>query len=192
MRPLYLTEPTAAVVFWLVFGIWAVAELLTYLRLRNLSHTDRSRLVVEFGFWLGIALGFAMGIGAPALSITWHRHFQLYVGAAAIIGGLVLRQYAIFTLGRLHTLDVTTQFEQRVVESGPYRWIRHPSYTGSLLTAAGILLCSTNWLSSACFAIIVVAYGYRIRVEERSLAKFIGPSYREYMTRTKRLIPHVL
>lgn len=192
MRPLYLTEPVAALVFWPIFGAWALAELLTYLRLRKLSKADRSRLVVEFGFWLGIVLGFTAGIGAPSLSITWHRHGLFYTGAALILGGLVLRQYAIFTLGPLHALDVTTRFDQHVVESGPYRWIRHPSYTGSLLTAAGILLCSTNWLAPACFAIVVAAYGYRIRFEERTLAEDLGPPYREYMRRTKRLIPLVL
>jgi protein-S-isoprenylcysteine O-methyltransferase Ste14 len=192
MRPLYLTEPVAALVFWSAFGTWGVAELLTYLRLRNASKADLSRLVVEVGFWLGIVLGFAAGLGAPSVSITWHRHVLLYVGAALILGGLALRQYSIFTLGRLHTLDVTTRSGQQVVESGPYRWIRHPSYTGSLLTAAAILLCSSNWLSLACYAIVVAAYCYRIRVEERTLAEDLGAPYREYMRRTKRLIPLVL
>lgn len=192
MRPLYWSEPVAALVFWLAFGAWAWAELLTYLRLRKASRADRSRRVLEVGFWLGIVLGFTAGIGAPSLSIIWHRHALLYVGAALLLGGLVLRQYAIFTLGRLHTLDVTTRSGQHVVESGPYRWIRHPSYTGSLLTAAAILLCSTNWLSLACFPIVVIVYGYRIRVEESALTEDLGPPYLDYMRRTKRLIPMVL
>lgn len=192
MRPVYLTDPVAALVLWLAFGCWGLAELLTYLRLRKASKADRSRVVVEVGFWLGIVLGFAAGLGVPSVSITWHRHVLFYVGAALILGGLVLRQFAIFTLGRLHTLDVTTRPGQHVVASGPYRWIRHPSYAGSLLTAAAILLCSTNWLSLACYAIVVVAYFYRIRVEERALAEDLGPLYREYIRRTKRLIPRVL
>ena len=87
---------------------------------------------------------------------------------------------------------VTTRADQPVIQSGPYRWVRHPSYAGALLSVLGIVLCSTNWLSLACLLIVASGYAYRIRVEEQALAADLGPPYRDYMRRTKRLIPRVL
>jgi protein-S-isoprenylcysteine O-methyltransferase Ste14 len=194
--PLYVTDPAAALVFWTACAIWALSELVTYVRFRSAPGAERrdrgSRAVVVIGFWMAIVLGIFAALAVPSLAIGWHRHLVFYAGVGLVLAGLLLRQYAIFTLGRLHTLDVTVRAGQTVVESGPYRWIRHPSYTGSLLTAAGILLCATNWLSLACYLLAIGAYIYRIRVEEKVLSEHLGDAYRRYMGRTKRLIPYLL
>jgi len=196
MRPLYVSDPTATLVFWSLFALWALAEMVTYMRLRDLSLAQKrdrgSRIVLVAGYWLAILVAFVFAFAAPSAAITGDRLKAFYVGAAMLLGGLLLRQYAILTLGRLHTLDVMTGAGQRVVEAGPYRWVRHPSYAGAMLTAAGILLCSTNWLSLSCFALVVGAYAYRIWVEERALTEDLGAPYRAYMRRTKRLIPYVI
>jgi protein-S-isoprenylcysteine O-methyltransferase Ste14 len=196
VQPLYMMDGWAALVFWTLFVLWAVAERVTFERLRGVPRDrarDRGSLVaLVVVYWTAIVLGFAVALAMPSAAITWHRHLLVYLGAGFLLGGLVLRQYAIITLGRLHTLDVTTRAGQPVVEAGLYRWIRHPSYAGSLLTAAGILLCSTNWLSLVCYLLVIGGYGYRIRVEERALAEDLGDEYRGYMRRTKRLIPFLL
>lgn len=185
-----------ALLFWALFAIWAASELVIYRRMhtgrdaRNRDWGSRPTLVI--GYWLAISLAFVAAVAGPAWTITWGRVALFYVGAAFLFGGFLLRQYAIMTLGHLHTMNVTTRADQPVVEAGPYRWIRHPSYAGAMLTAAGILLCSTNWLSLACYVLVVAAYGYRIRVEERALAQDLGETYRAYMRRTKRLIPYLI
>jgi protein-S-isoprenylcysteine O-methyltransferase Ste14 len=79
-----------------------------------------------------------------------------------------------------------------VVTSGPYRWIRHPSYTGALLTLLGILVCCLNWLSFFALLLAIAGYAYRIRVEEAALAEGLGDAYRDYMRRTRRLIPFIV
>jgi len=93
-------------------------------------------------------------------------------------------------LGRFFTYDVAVQPGQTVVEAGPYRYIRHPSYTGGLITLAGVGLALGNWagllLLLACMG---VAYAYRIFVEEAALVAALGQPYRDYMQRTKRLVP---
>src|SRR5205807_1465344 len=86
---------------------------------------------------------------APFATITEYRNALFYFGLALMVTGVVIRQYAIAVLGRYHTMDVTTRQDQPLVEAGPYRWVRHPSYSGAFLTVIGILLCSTNWLSLA-------------------------------------------
>ena len=196
MPPLYLSDPSAALLFWSLFVVWALVEMATYVRLRSWSGARRrdrgSRVVLIVCYWLAILVAFASAFAVPSATIVWQRHGLFYAGAAMLVAGFLLRQYAIVTLGRLHTLDVTTWDAQPVVEVGPYRWVRHPSYAGAMLTAVGILLCSTNWLSLACFAFVVGAYGYRIRIEEHALTEDLGERYRAYMRRTRRLIPYLI
>jgi protein-S-isoprenylcysteine O-methyltransferase Ste14 len=145
--------------------------------------------VLIVGLYAGVFAAFAAGFGAPGEAITWHRHGLFYMGLGLLVAGIGLRAYATRTLGRSFTLEVMTRPEQVVVDSGPYRWIRHPAYSGSLLTVLGILICATNWLSLACLAPVLVGYGYRIAIEESALALDMGQPYRRYMRRTKRLIP---
>src|SRR5579864_7340813 len=111
MLPLYLSDSTAALIFWTMFVAWALVELATYLRLRHVAHVmnrDRGSLVVLIaGYWLALFIAFAV--------IGWHRHLLFYTGIAMMLGGLFVRQYAIRTLGRLHTLEVATRPAQPVV-----------------------------------------------------------------------------
>jgi protein-S-isoprenylcysteine O-methyltransferase Ste14 len=98
----------------------------------------------------------------------------------------------VATLGRFFTTRVMTQPGQTVVETGPYRYIRHPSYSGMLLTVLGVLVCSTDWLSLACFVLALPGMAYRIKVEEGALIQALGEPYREYMRRTPRLVPFLV
>ena len=81
---------------------------------------------------------------------------------------------------------------QEVIQSGPYRWIRHPSYTGGLITLLGVLVCCVNLASLPALLVALGGYAYRIRIEERALARDLGPAYKDYMRRTKRLIPFLV
>jgi protein-S-isoprenylcysteine O-methyltransferase len=114
------------------------------------------------------------------------------VGLAIFIPGAVLRWYAIFYLGRYFTVDVRVAEDQRVVDTGPYRFIRHPSYTGAFMQFFGFALSIGNaWSVLVVMAPVLVAFSYRIRVEERALEQGLGEAYASYRRRTKRLIPFV-
>ena len=113
-------------------------------------------------------------------------------GLVLMLAGMALRWYSIRVLGTSFTVDVVTRPGQEVMESGPYRWVRHPSYTGGLVTVLGILLCCLNLASLAAIVAAAAGYVYRIKVEERALATDLGPAYRDYMRRTKRLIPFLI
>ena len=80
-----------------------------------------------------------------------------------------------------------------MVEAGPYRYIRHPSYTGAIITLVGFGLTLGNW--AGLFALIAcgaIGYAYRIRVEETALVGALGEPYRQYMARTRRLVPFLV
>jgi protein-S-isoprenylcysteine O-methyltransferase len=82
--------------------------------------------------------------------------------------------------------------DHRVIDTGPYRYIRHPSYTGALMAFFGLGLAFRNWAALAVMMVpIVGVFLWRIRVEEDALAQALGDRYRDYMGRTKRLVPAI-
>lgn len=97
------------------------------------------------------------------------------------------------TLGEHFTGDVRARAGQPVIQRGPYRWVRHPSYTAGMIMYIGIGLALTNWLSLGILLIAAIAgYAYRVRVEERALLAEIGASYAEYMRTRKRFVPFII
>ena len=106
------------------------------------------------------------------------------------ISGLALRLLSIVTLGRYFTVNVAIHPDQHVITTGPYRFIRHPSYTGLLVAFLGLGMYFANWLSLLFLLVpITVATLYRIKKEEEILLKVLGPPYQAYCKETKRLIP---
>lgn len=144
-------------------------------------------LLVGLGYWIAFGLWLTRHAPGPRLG-PW----ALWVGAVVALGGIALRRWSVQTLGQYFTYVVRVSPDQKVVDSGPYRLLRHPSYTGGVLTAIGIGL-SLRYVLGPVIAggASLLAYLIRIRVEERALAETIGEPYRAYMSRTKRLIPFV-
>ena len=111
-------------------------------------------------------------------------------GAGVWAAGAVLRWWAIRHLGRFFTVDVAVSAEQRVVDDGPYRLVRHPSYTGLLLEAVGLGLALGNLLGFVVLAVpVLLVLLHRIRIEEQALRTALGEPYVRYCQRTKRLVP---
>jgi protein-S-isoprenylcysteine O-methyltransferase Ste14 len=109
-----------------------------------------------------------------------------------MLAGIVFRQWSIFVLGRFFSPAVQTQRDQTVVETGPYRYVRHPSYTGALMIFVGLGLALQSWGAVLVLVLIfAIAYGYRIHVEEQNLISQLGDAYISYSRRTKRLIPYL-
>jgi protein-S-isoprenylcysteine O-methyltransferase len=114
------------------------------------------------------------------------------VAVLLFVLGLALRWWAIVTLGRFFTVDVTIEKDHELVERGPFRWLRHPSYTGVLLAFLGFALSLQNWAALLVVLLpITAAFIHRINVEEEALTRVLGAQYREYIGRTKRLVPFV-
>lgn len=194
---MFTGEPAAGVgAFCALFAAWVLGELWLQRRRRlppGAASRDRGsmRLLVVL-VWTGIALGVAAAALLPGARIRTGPLALFDAGLALMVGGLLLRWYAVAALGRAFTVTVGTPTAQRVVAGGPYRWVRHPAYAGSLLTILGVLLCATNVMALLAFALPLAGHAYRIAVEERALVEALGDEYRDYMRRTRRLIPFVL
>jgi protein-S-isoprenylcysteine O-methyltransferase Ste14 len=199
MQPLFAHQPVLLNVLAINLLIWRVIELsvdiITFKRLRaGARREDKgSRAVLICLVALGILLGALVAFQVPATAITSARTFLFWLGILLINAGIALRLYAIHVLGASFTTTVTISPEQTVIETGPYRFIRHPSYTGFLITLLGLGLSATNWLSLlVLMGCALPGLSYRIHVEEHVLQEHLGQQYQEYMRRTKRLIPFVL
>jgi protein-S-isoprenylcysteine O-methyltransferase len=104
--------------------------------------------------------------------------------------GVGLRWYSATVLGKYFTFDIAIQHGQVLIEAGPYRYVRHPSYSGALLTLLGFGLALGNWAGlAAAFACLGSAYAYRIPIEEAALCSALGDTYKQYMRRTWRIVP---
>jgi protein-S-isoprenylcysteine O-methyltransferase Ste14 len=111
-------------------------------------------------------------------------------GLVILVAGLVLRGWSIRTLGDYFTGRVMVSADQPVITAGPYRVLRHPSYTGLLLACAGVGLASANWAGLAAMAILPLAFVlWRIHAEETALLATLGDRYRGYASHHKRLVP---
>jgi protein-S-isoprenylcysteine O-methyltransferase Ste14 len=199
MQPIFVHQPVLLGVMAVSLVIWRVMEsvidILTYKRLRSgARRQDKgSRLVLAVLIVLGALLSYLVAFNVPATAITISRPLLFWLGILLIYMGMALRLYAIKVLGAFFTTTLAVASEQTVIETGPYRLIRHPSYTGFLITVLGFGLTLTNWLSLlVLMGCTALGFWYRIQVEEHVLQDQLGRRYQEYMRRTKRLIPFVL
>jgi protein-S-isoprenylcysteine O-methyltransferase Ste14 len=180
----------------LVLFLWLGSEALifvTHVTRAGDPRDDRfSGIALVGSIVMAMFLSARLARAAPAAGIPDGGHAVFLFGIALALLGIALRWFAVVSLGRFFTMRVMVQSGQSVVERGPYRLVRHPSYTGMLVTVLGMLLASTNWLSLTCFLIPLPGLAYRIKVEEGALLGALGDPYREYMRRTKRLVPFVV
>jgi protein-S-isoprenylcysteine O-methyltransferase Ste14 len=171
---------------------WAVLELGVRVRerLQGRGGTARDRATrVLVAVSLGAAIALAAGTAswAPALRIAGPYRVA---GVIVMWLGLAIRIWAIAALGQAFRTTVEVEPGQAVVSTGPYRRVRHPSYSGLLLIVAGFGLAAGNWLALViCIVLPLPAVLRRIQVEEAELTGVLGDRYRAYQAQTKRLIP---
>lgn len=174
-------------------GLYGLSELLLALMKRakgSADGKDRGSLLMLWGVIVASVMG-AIFAAHIFRSFTFSRYFYPY-GCGVFFIGLIVRWYAILYLGRFFTVDVAIHSDHQVVDTGPYRFVRHPSYFGALLAFAGLGVCLLNWVSILIIFIpITSAFLYRIRIEESALLGSLGDRYSDYTKRTKRLIPFI-
>jgi len=175
--------------------LWGASEFCLLLFKRSKSGAvskDRHSLGI---IWLVILAAIALSLAAadqlPSCRLPGSQ-LVTAVSCGLLLLGMALRWYAILYLGRFFTANVAIHAGHRVVDSGPYRFIRHPSYTGCLLTAVGYSMTLNNWASIVIIVLPCVAVMlWRIQVEEQALREALGEPYSSYMRRTRRLIPFI-
>jgi protein-S-isoprenylcysteine O-methyltransferase Ste14 len=192
VKPLAVHGGAAADIWLACAAAWAVFELALAIRVRGASGADRSFVPLTLSVLGGLALGQFVARRAGDLALPGPGWWPVAVGVAVFVCGLALRAWAVRELGRFFKFTVVVQADHRVVDTGPYRVIRHPSYTGLLTIELGLGVMLGTWLSiPACLGPPLVAFAIRLVTEERVLERELGEPYRAYMARTHRLVPGV-
>jgi protein-S-isoprenylcysteine O-methyltransferase Ste14 len=118
--------------------------------------------------------------------------FITLLGLFLMIGGTAFRIWCIRTLGRYFTATVQTQSDQKIITTGAYRLVRHPSYSGAFLAMVGSAVFLHAYVGIVVSALAMfAAYFYRIRHEEQTLVASFGEDYKAYQAKTKRIFPFI-
>jgi protein-S-isoprenylcysteine O-methyltransferase Ste14 len=180
----------------LISFFWVGSEIFLGLcrRAEDKAAQKLDRASLRF-LWVTIAVSVIIGVAAGVKRVGYVDNVGArlsVIGIAILVTGLLIRWAAIFTLRRYFTSNVAIIEGHRIIDRGMYRYVRHPAYAGSLLSFIGLGLSFSSWISPIIMVIpIFMAFHYRIRVEEDALTRAFGDDYREYMKRTKRLIPGI-
>ncbi|MCU1291922.1 MAG: isoprenylcysteine carboxyl methyltransferase [Bryobacterales bacterium] len=191
----------AAVVVMLLYAVQSEVRFGKRARTMRTGPADRrSTLAVSVCAAIPI-LGFVLAMKANSSFATllpeWFRGAVLpgqpaigWAGVVVAACGVGLRLWAVLKLRERYTRTLLIQDEHSIERGGPYRWLRHPGYLGSLLVLNGIALASGNWITLlASLIATLAAYTHRIKVEDEMLVAVLGESYAQYRREVKALIP---
>jgi protein-S-isoprenylcysteine O-methyltransferase len=183
-------------VLWVSYVSWFVMEMWILSRdsRRFKGRTaDRGSFM---GFVICIPLALVLAFNAagrlPQLHIAVLQPGLSWAGIAMMWLGMVFRLWAVLTLGAFFRTSVVVQDGHRLVTAGPYRWLRHPAYTGAIITTTGLGLAFGNWASLAALIVFPsLAIAFRIHVEERALTEQFGEAYRDFSKNRSAVIPAI-
>lgn len=181
--------------FTIIYVIWALSEIFISQFLRSKAGDKKNQDKNSLGFiWITIIIAMTL-----AIYISIHYYFPIsafqtirYFGLALILTGIILRMVIIRSLGKYFTADVTIKQGHQLKKNSFYKYVRHPSYSASLLSFIGFGLSLNNWVSLILIvAAILFAFIRRINVEEKALTEHFGQEYMDYKRRTYRLVPFI-
>jgi protein-S-isoprenylcysteine O-methyltransferase len=181
------------ILFFVISALWITSEVLLLIIARSTKNSvDRDEgsivllnatiyICIAFGVTIGFfRIGHIHGFGS---TVPW-------MGLSLIVIGIIIRWVSILTLRKYFTTKVVIQSDHRLIQTGIYKYLRHPSYSGSIVSFLGLGLVFVNWLSILILVIpITIAFLKRIKIEERALENAFGEEYDIYRKSTWRLFP---
>mgnify|MGYP004707330015 CR=1 FL=1 len=180
---------------WIVFGLywwWG------WLRVKRAARSE-PLLPRLLKYWLPLAIAVAF-IGPERWFHGGWLGERMYpastiiavVGVLLTVSGVAFACWARYVLGRNWSSVVQVKQDHELIQSGPYRWVRHPIYTGRLLALLGTAVAIGEGRGPLCVVIVAVSFWFKLRLEERWMRDNVGATYEQYMRRTKALIPGLL
>jgi protein-S-isoprenylcysteine O-methyltransferase Ste14 len=180
---------------WVIFTLY---WLWGWLRVKSAKRKE-PLLPRLLKYWLPLAIAIALIGPGDWFGSSW-LHARMYPAsvAIAVLGalltmlGVAFACWARYVLGRNWSSVVQVKQDHELIQSGPYRWVRHPIYTGLLLAFVGTAMAIGEWRGLICVVIVAVSFWFKLKLEERWMRDNFGVAYENYMQRTKALIPGLL
>lgn len=179
---------------WAAFAVWVAFEFALIAREQKLSRGGESDDSTRWPIFISVSVGAAAAWVLSFLESGTLQNARYYtpIGASLMLSGIAFRWWAVQSLGRHFRLAVTIDREHTLVTAGPYRILRHPSYTGTLVTLAGWAISfGTLFGLGAALLIALPSLVRRMKVEENALRSALGDEYLSYLRRTHRIVPGI-
>ena len=179
----------------IICSFWVISEVLLAILRRSKDGSrdfDKGSIkwlnaIIYISITIAVSFGFS-GIGKIRVGIS----VIPWVGLFFITAGLLIRWAAILTLRKYFTTNVAIHSGQKIIRTGLYRCVRHPSYTGSIMSFCGMGLALSNYISFVILVIpITIAFLMRIRIEEQAMVSAFGEEYENYRKKTWYLFPWI-
>ena len=178
---------------WLAyFGYWWAVSRNVKAPVRQEPAPSRvARLV------LMVSAGLLLGLSRIPFSPLDKRFFpsgegSFWSGAVVTAAGLLFSVWARRHLGSNWSQNVTVKQGHELIQSGPYRFVRHPIYTGLLVAFLGSAIARGEWRGLLAVALVFITLWNKLRLEEKWMRAEFGESYRNYSRRVAALVPHIL
>jgi protein-S-isoprenylcysteine O-methyltransferase Ste14 len=190
---------TVDIIVHFIAELWVASEILLSItrRIKDQSRVykrNNSRLgwiINILSISIGISIASRSGNGEMG-NITGDHLLLSFAGLLLILSGIAVRWIAIRTLKQHFTTSLTIIDNHKLIDTGIYQYVRHPSYTGGLMSFLGLSVTFSNWITIiVMFVPILLSYLYRIQVEEKMLTDHFGEAYIEYGKKTRKLIPKI-
>lgn len=190
---------TAGEIIWVVGVVaWYVVRHPFQRRARRVRVTKDSRSLADnVGlalalFGLAIFPAFYVVTDVPEAGDRPASLWTIVPGTVAFFSALWLFRRSHKSLGTNWSISLEIREQHKLISAGPYAFVRHPMYASFLLMAVGQALLLSNWIVAlAGLTGFAVLFFVRVGKEERMMLESFGPQYREYMERTKRIIPYL-
>ena len=158
------------------------------------NHRGPRETVVLALAWLGSMILPLLWVFSPLFAIAEYPLNPAVFAAGVLVAtsGLWLFRQSHIELGKNWSISLDLREGHQLVTSGLYRHLLHPMYTSVFLYALGQALIVPNWIvGPANLVAFFVLFAMRVQSEEQMMADKFGDQYRNYMAKTKRLIPHI-
>lgn len=184
--------------YWLVFGIWLVWEAYWTISARSVKRaSSKEPLSSRIPVLIGLVLGFTLMLAPGWFGGFFGQRFVpesgplYFAGFAVLVVGVYWAFWARHTLGRNWSGRVTIKEDHELITGGPYRWVRHPIYTGVLCSFLGTALALGRVGNLFAIVIMLAIFAHKIRLEEKVLDRHFGERYAEYRRHTYALVPPI-
>lgn len=187
------------ILFWVGIICWLGFNLFTEIKIAIENKKNgkekvekKSKYIMLFTILLGLGIGIFISLKEDPQSWLQDFDFPRFISIPLVFSAFFLRFFSIQALNDFFSYDVEKKKNQRIVTTGPYRFIRHPAYLAELLGFLGIAFAFQNFIGGFfIFVFPLIAFLYRIQIEEKFLLENFGEEYALYQKKTKKIIPFV-
>jgi protein-S-isoprenylcysteine O-methyltransferase Ste14 len=177
-------------VTWAVYIGFEAFLIIRDARKFGLANNKKS-LILTLLIIEGVVLAYVLS-NSKFARLPGDQNLHIMAGTIITWSGIFLRYWAIRTLGTCFRTVIVVLENQPVIKTGPYKWIRHPSYMGAILIFSGLAITFGNFAGIIIVNVLVtMGYYWRIIIEEKVLLSSFGQEYLDYIKQTKKLVPFI-